>query len=191
MPKVIPEYKEIAKTKIVEAARGVFQEKGFRQATMEEVASRLGISKAAVYTYFKDKENLFRATYESSPRVLAEIFLSLARDSDPRRSFELFFEKMLSQGQFEKGSALGFEVLSEASRNPDLRKVLKGTYDQYLEAVEQCLTTSAVEKRLRTPQVAKALIALWNGMETLMAVGYPVSEVKESWNESLRLLFKP
>ncbi len=158
---------------------------------MEEVAGRLRISKAAVYTYFKDKEDLFKATYESSPRVLTEIFLSIARASDPRTSFELFFEKMLSQGQLEKGSALGFEVLSEASRNPELKKVLKGTYDQYLDAVEQCLATSGVEKRLRTPEVAKALIALWNGMETLMAVGYPVSEVQDSWNATLRILFRP
>ena len=38
MPKVVPEYKEQATKKILEAARSVFAEKGYHDARMEDIA---------------------------------------------------------------------------------------------------------------------------------------------------------
>lgn len=41
------------------AAREVFQESGFDQASMDEIAARVGSSKATLYRYFSSKEALF------------------------------------------------------------------------------------------------------------------------------------
>jgi AcrR family transcriptional regulator len=41
------------------AARDVFQEVGFDQASMEQIAARAGGSKATLYRYFASKEDLF------------------------------------------------------------------------------------------------------------------------------------
>ena len=56
MPKVIPEYKEEAKAKIIKAARSVFSQKGYHDATMDDIATEVGVSKGALYSYFESKE---------------------------------------------------------------------------------------------------------------------------------------
>lgn len=45
---------------LLDAALHVFAEQGFARARLEDVARRAGVSKGAVYLYFKSKEALFR-----------------------------------------------------------------------------------------------------------------------------------
>ncbi|MEP6966801.1 MAG: helix-turn-helix domain-containing protein, partial [Pseudomonadota bacterium] len=46
---------------IIAAALEVFAERGFAAARLEDIARRAGVSKAALYLYFPDKDALFRA----------------------------------------------------------------------------------------------------------------------------------
>lgn len=46
---------------ILAAARQVFGEYGYHQATMQEVARRAGVAKGTVYLYFSSKEELYEA----------------------------------------------------------------------------------------------------------------------------------
>jgi AcrR family transcriptional regulator len=45
---------------ILEAALGLFVEKGFAATRLDDVAARAGLSKAAIYLYFEDKTALFQ-----------------------------------------------------------------------------------------------------------------------------------
>lgn len=49
---------------IVAAAMGIFAEKGFAAARLDDIAARAGVSKGALYLYFATKEDLFRAVIE-------------------------------------------------------------------------------------------------------------------------------
>lgn len=51
--------KEEVRKKILESARKVFYEKDYRSAKLTEIAELAGIPVALIYTYFKNKENLF------------------------------------------------------------------------------------------------------------------------------------
>lgn len=46
-------------TTIAQAAKSVFAERGYQQATLEEIAQRAGMSKATIYLYYKNKDDLF------------------------------------------------------------------------------------------------------------------------------------
>jgi AcrR family transcriptional regulator len=186
LPRVLPEYKTIARSRILETARTVFREKGFRQATMDEIAKKLGISKAALYTYFKDKEELFKAAYESSPRELEKMIEWVTSKGDARKAFRAFFDEVMPGS--EKGVALDFEVISEATRNPDLRVVLRKQFDEYLEAVQRCVEATSRQKRPDSGNLAGSITALWYGMETMMALGYPVGEIRDFWNGAMEKL---
>ncbi|TMI08888.1 helix-turn-helix transcriptional regulator [Candidatus Bathyarchaeota archaeon] len=63
MPKVTSEYKELVRTRILESAHRVFSQKGYREATMDEIAEGLGLTKPALYRYYKSKEELFREIF--------------------------------------------------------------------------------------------------------------------------------
>src|ERR1700677_3900844 len=43
---------------IVEAATGVFGEKGFRAATLQDIASKVGMLRGSLYYYIEGKEDL-------------------------------------------------------------------------------------------------------------------------------------
>ena len=189
-PKVLPGYKDMVRSRIIETAREAVLERGFRQTTMDEIAENLGISKAAIYKYFEDKEDLFRAAYEASLRDLEGAIASAIRKSDGEamKVFNSLFEEMMPRSK--DNVALDLEVASEAARNVEVRKVLKGANDRYLEAVRRCIPATGGEgQQGDIKNLAGAVLALWNGIELLLAVGYSRDEVRNigtsPWRGSL------
>ena len=68
---------------IIEAAFAVFGEIGYRGTRISHIAARAGISTGTIYTYFKDKKDLFRATAQDRwDRFLAQIS-DLAESREP------------------------------------------------------------------------------------------------------------
>ncbi|HHS9578305.1 TPA: TetR/AcrR family transcriptional regulator [Raoultella planticola] len=58
---------------IIDAASRIFQEMGYERASMNEVAKRVGGSKATLYNYFSSKEELFETVVRTySTRFLSE-----------------------------------------------------------------------------------------------------------------------
>ncbi|HVH15210.1 MAG TPA: TetR/AcrR family transcriptional regulator [Candidatus Angelobacter sp.] len=192
MPKVVPEYKEEAKSRILGAANKVFAEKGYHEATMDDIAKRLGVSKGAIYLYFASKEDLFEAMCKTAPQAFKEIlYSSFSTETDPVRSATQFFDKMLKLSASNPG--LGFEILSEASRNPALKRILKQNHAEYEEVLSGFLAEGRKKRfvgdSLDIRPLANSLIALWNGLETLLVAGLPVDEARRAWLEALKAIF--
>ena len=192
MPRVVPEYKEEARTRIVKAANKVFGEKGYRQATMDDVAKKLGVSKGALYLYFASKEELFAEICRSEPLAFKEIlYSSFTEDKQPLDSAGDFFDNMLKR--YGSDSGLSFEIFSEASHNLNLRKILKKTQDDYaktlLNYLEEGRRMGFIDKELDLEPLTYALIGLWNGIETLTAMGLPVAEAKRAWLAGFKAIF--
>jgi len=192
MPKVVPEYKEEAKSRILDVANKVFAKKGYHEATMDDIARRLGVSKGAIYLYFSSKEDLFEAMCKTAPQAFKEIlYSSFGDEANPIQSATQFFDKMLKLSASNPG--LSFEILSEASRNPGLKRILRQNHEEY----ERVLTGFLAEGRKRkivgdnldTRPLANALIALWNGLETLLVSGLPIDEARRAWLEALKAIF--
>ena len=53
---------------LLQAAAQVFAERGFHGASLDEVAAAAGFTKGAVYSNFKNKEDLFLALLEANQR---------------------------------------------------------------------------------------------------------------------------
>jgi AcrR family transcriptional regulator len=65
---------EWVRSQIIESAASVFTQKGFHGATMDEIARSAGYSPAAIYRYYKNKDEVFRATLNAvGERFLATI----------------------------------------------------------------------------------------------------------------------
>ena len=192
MPKVVPEYKEEAKSRIVEAANKIFAEKGYHEATMDDIAKRLGVSKGAIYLYFASKEDLFEAMCKTAPQAFKEIlYSSFSTDTNPVQSATQFFDRMLKLSASNPG--LSFEILSEASRNPTLKRILKQNHGVYEEVLTGFLAEGQkrrmVGDNLDIRSLANSLIALWNGLETLLVSGLPVDDARRAWLEALKAIF--
>jgi AcrR family transcriptional regulator len=63
---------------IVAATRALFDDKGMREAPIEDIAKAVGINRAIVYRHFTGKEDLFALTMVSYLDELAEILAAVA-----------------------------------------------------------------------------------------------------------------
>lgn len=65
---------------ILQAALGVFAEKGFARTRMEDIARQAGVTKGTIYLYFESKEAVFRALIgESIGHALDQVMAQIAR----------------------------------------------------------------------------------------------------------------
>ena len=114
---------ETRRAAIVEAATELFKEFGYERASMNELAKRLGGSKATLYGYFPSKESLFDAvTRKSAMPHLTEATLELQAIAETRPSLEstltAFAEKLLSVTLNDTGAIAVYRmVIAEAGRS--------------------------------------------------------------------------
>jgi AcrR family transcriptional regulator len=102
------EEKERRRAEIVDAAEKVFAVIGFDNATMEEIARRARLSRALLYVYFRDKEELHFAICERAMIKLAESFRAAVARQD------LGLEQIEAVGRAYLAFAQEFPVYFEA-----------------------------------------------------------------------------
>jgi len=71
------------KERILKAALDVFSEQGYLAASVEEIAARAGMTKGAVYYWFRDKEDL---AADLQRKLWTDIAVEAQRDLDPAAS---------------------------------------------------------------------------------------------------------
>src|SRR4051812_29048738 len=63
---------EFRHEEILEAARQVFAQKGFRDTSVDEIAQAAGVAKGTVYLYYPSKEAIYNAALEDGLRHLID-----------------------------------------------------------------------------------------------------------------------
>jgi AcrR family transcriptional regulator len=95
--------KEDMRGLILDAARKIFLEKGYYQASMRNIAEEIEYSPGTIYLYFKDKDEIFHALHEEGFRRMLEKMQPLEHVADP----------------FERLKAMGLVYLEFAKNNKD------------------------------------------------------------------------
>lgn len=70
----------VTRDRIMDAALAVFADQGYHRASIEEIATRAGLTKGAVYYWFTDKDDLARDLQRG---LWSEVALEAARVTDP------------------------------------------------------------------------------------------------------------
>jgi AcrR family transcriptional regulator len=97
------ERKETAKAeetrkRILDAALGLFQRKGFAETTMRDVASEAGVATGAAYYYYRSKEELVMAFYLRTEEEAREAFARvIASTKDIRKRIRGIIEAKFAQ----------------------------------------------------------------------------------------------
>ena len=74
---------------ILRVGREVFAERGYERATTTEIAQRLGVSEATVFTYFRGKRELcMRVIQDWYDEIIAAIEAGLPREAPVREQLE-------------------------------------------------------------------------------------------------------
>jgi|GEM_PF-1110616 AcrR family transcriptional regulator len=122
------------KDRILDSAFAVFGELGFQSTTLKEIARGAGISAGSVYTYFPDKESLFKAAVNRGWAVFIQELEIMSRGRSLR---DERIAVLLDRGFSTLGAALPLirGMLFEASR----LNLVKPNVDRLCEAIGELL----------------------------------------------------
>ncbi|WP_321945946.1 TetR/AcrR family transcriptional regulator [Paraburkholderia sp. J10-1] len=146
---------------ILQAGREVFSEKGYARATTAEIAQRLGVSEATVFSYFRGKRELCaRVIGDWYDESIAAIEGGLPRDGTVRQQFA-FIVRMHLQLMLESGTGICELVLSEGrTRHHDLSDALTEMQRRYTAPLMRVLARGQENGQIRNDLPLRLLRSL-------------------------------
>jgi len=157
-----------ARRAIVDAARVVFAERGFRAGSLRDVGERAGVSAANVVHHFGSKEGLLVAVLEARDEGSGEDLLVLFRRGELVRGLRgLVRANALERDMIRLYTTLGAEAMDTAhpahhhfrTRYADIRGYLTS-------GVEKARETGALPPGPDARGVAASLLAVMDGLQT-------------------------
>lgn len=185
MPKVVPEYKEEARNRILQQATELFIEQGYKKTKMTEIAKKLGVSKGAIYQYFSSKEELlFEAMKSSQTFRRSSVFYELPTDKIDEIGTPEFFTRMVKSS--ERLTKFGMEVASEALYN---KKMLQEINNFYLDEVnlikqyfEKLKTEGIAHPDVDSEVMAIGILALRGGLRGFASTNMDEQTIQKTWS---------
>jgi AcrR family transcriptional regulator len=179
------------RARLVATAKTLFLRDGYALTSLEKVADKAGYSKGAVYSNFRNKDELCLAVLEEitaeQAAMVAEA-LAGARTIDERlAAFQSWAEANIGN---EAWTALEVEFAVGARRNPTVRKELTRRSRTTRELIARLLAAQADELGITLPMPAEAaataLLSLGIGLGVQRAIdpSIPVTVL----TDALRLL---
>ncbi|TCS93065.1 TetR/AcrR family transcriptional regulator [Hazenella coriacea] len=141
-PRVTAEYKEERRAQILQGALYCFAEKGFQATTIDDIAQYLQVSKGAIYTYFKSKEEIYiELMRERTQHVIAEIkeqFQSIEKAEDKIQFLFRYF-RLESYSLMRQYGKVHFEFWIYSSRKQELQLLLEERYEEVVQMMMQVI----------------------------------------------------
>ena len=104
--------------KIFEAARKVFQERGFDGARMQEIADQAKINKSMLHYYYRNKDNLFFEVFQAGvKKIIPQIFIILNKEIGLKEKISEIVN--FYHNSFEENPQLPSFVIFEMNQNPE------------------------------------------------------------------------
>ena len=163
---------------LLAAAAEVFAERGFHGASLDEVAAVAGFTKGAVYSNFKNKEDLFLALFKANyDREMDAIRTALSNSEVPPEARISDFVALIRDEGTQVGrnfSLLYQEFALYAARNPEVREELARIDDEGAHALADILQSERERvglEPLPSPlQTARIVEILFRGIGQLRAL---------------------
>lgn len=113
MARKTKEEAQITRSKLLDAARIMFYEKGVAATRLEDIAAEAGVTRGALYHHFDNKLSIFTAMHECTHCEMHSVFLtSMETATDPSRTFEDFCVDFLIDLETNEEMQRIFKILS-------------------------------------------------------------------------------
>lgn len=189
MPKVVPEYKEQARKRIVDAAAAVFKRKGLPAGTMDEIAREIGVSKGALYLYFPTKTRLLEAVQARFRSQYLEVLDHRLAHGDVVDGIVSSIEGIFS-GEFDP--AVFHQLATSSGTDPEVREAMRSDARGDHAEVRKLLKRLEADRRIprmRNPEAtADAVLLLLQGTFAAAALRGDPSESREQLARAIRLV---
>ena len=126
---------------IVETARGVFIQKGYKDVTMKDIVDACGISRGGLYLYFSSTEEIFKDVLKMEAEEADDVFAGKVKeDASPSDILALFLKEQKKEMLLKRNSLTKavceyyFEKKVPKKENP-----LKQQFDTAVKIIEKLI----------------------------------------------------
>jgi AcrR family transcriptional regulator len=183
--------RQFMETTIAQAAKEVFAESGYQGATLEEIAQRAGMSKATIYIYYKNKDDLFLQVVEELVNTAMAITAQEATTAQPPveklyamvRSKMEFYERERDFFWIYLNEKHGLEV---APKDPH-KRALREMYLQGIQTLAKVIQ-EGIDAGVLRPLDSRRLAFFLQEMMNTVHVHRIQGKAKTSVDEDVELL---
>ena len=183
------------KNQILEAAFKVFVEKGYSKATMDDIVDSSGLSKGALYHYYKSKKDLFLSLIEHWEVYTFKNFYNKKsknkRASDILRSFGQNVLKTLDEKKYAYIAEIEFWSLS--NYDADIKNRSQLLYDKLLNLFEKVVKKGIKQgefKELDIRSTAMIILAVFQGINWFVVFDENLVSPNKYVEDSIELIIK-
>ena len=169
-----PDVSEERKNQILEAAIAVFARLGFQQTRMDDIAGQAGLSKGALYLYYKSKDAIISALLKhffTQELKHLQDFVVTERPEPVTEQIMLLTRKMVEAMEWMgRLMPIAFEFYALAGRDKDVRQFLNEYYLTYRGDLARLIERGIARGEFRTVDansLAITLTALFEGIALL------------------------
>jgi AcrR family transcriptional regulator len=156
--------KAATQDRILQAAMALFMRRGYARTSVTQIAKKAGVSRAAVFWHFSDKDSLFRAAAKQFVVPFREGLARHLKHLEPsKRIIELinYYEQFVEQNRPNIVAFVNW-VLESPEHSGPIRDELLGLHEAFRAEVEGALA-EALGDTQSASQYANGLISLMDG----------------------------
>jgi AcrR family transcriptional regulator len=162
--------REQTRQHLIDAAATVFAARGYHGASLDEVAAAAGFTKGAVYSNFKNKEDLFVAVLEQRMTANLAAVERVLDDTQPPDAHMGEILDILTVTEYDPNwGVLYLEFMLYAARNPSARELLVAQMSRNRDAVERLVAReqqlTGVRPDIPPRDFATIALALFAGLD--------------------------
>jgi AcrR family transcriptional regulator len=184
-----------SKDRILAAATAEIASVGFDRARLTEIAKRADMTPGSVYTWFENKEDLFRAALEDALTTQIVSNATTLDESDHSNNWLFQIATLVPRNSKDTSPTDAQMLLIESYyaswRDPKARKKLLKNINSHLEMYTNIILNGqaqgAITKDIDATAMATMLLAIPTGLSLLTLAGVP--RIPESKWESIYMRF--
>ena len=172
MAKLSEEQRSARRLQILNAGWRCFERNGLHATRMDDIIAEAGLSAGAVYSYFKNKDDLIQGALTTSMTGLAERLRPILESRNPPPPASLLADIAAAIEDFSKRDGFDLKRIallgwSESQRDEKLKGIMGAFYAGFLSQLTGCILlwkkAGLVDASTEANPIARALLALLLG----------------------------
>jgi len=157
---------------VLRVAARLFSEQGFRQATLEDVAAALNVTRPALYHYARSKDELAARCSDIALGQIQDAITDARRLQTGREQLTAFFRRYTEIICDDFGRC--FVLVHRREYSPDFQELLRVNHVKIDHAIRDMVHAGGVDGSLRETDpadVSRALFGAFNGIPVWYRAG--------------------
>lgn len=153
----------ITRGRILEAARVLFNTKGFNSTTVSDLVKATGLQRGSLYFHFPGKDAIARAVLDEASAGLIDFISMALKGENPGATLDNYFKCTLekhSETGFVGGCIFGNAALEMSDSEPTISEVIDRFFDTWIGMIYTVLSAAQKAGQIRTDATAETMAQL-------------------------------